>query len=74
MKYTVRLEGKHYPEHTIHTFTNKQEAKDFFRAEQNKPSYNGGTAYDENFISIFADEFDSKIPSMYFDKKNQTIV
>lgn len=67
MTYTVRIEGKTYTEQTYYTFTNKQEAKDFFKAEQRKPNYNGGTAYDENFISIFADEFNSRVPQMYFD-------
>jgi len=67
MKYTVKIEGKHYPEHTIYTFTDKEEAKAFFRAEQKKPTYNGGTAYDENHISIFADEFEKEVPKMYFN-------
>ena len=66
MTYTVKIEGRNYTEQTCYTFTDRQEAKNFFRAEQRKPTYRGGTAYDENFISIFADEIDTKIPEWIF--------
>jgi len=67
MTYTVRIEGRSYTEQTYYTFTDKQEAKDFFRAEQRKPTFNGGTAYDENNISIFADEMSREVPDYYFE-------
>ena len=65
MKYTVVIED--YPNKEYYTFTNRQEAKDFFRAEQRKPSYKSGTAYDEDHISIFADENRAEIPTELLD-------
>lgn len=61
--YTVKVFDKwNSKADKVYKFNDKEQAKKFFREQQKSDKWCGGQAYDENHISIFADERSKSIP------------
>lgn len=72
MKYMVKINKHKYGYETEdYIFYNRQEAKDFynkmFHERFHEDRWFGGTAYDENHMSLWADEHSNEMPNSLLD-------